>query len=103
MLATIALGIVVGMSAGIWFLFTISSIHTALAKNGAGIGKRALALLGLPAFVGGGTWTANATLIPTDMLTANLPAYFSIVALVILSINAAPCNKLVASIARNME
>jgi len=102
MLASISLGGVIGLTGGIWLLLTIISVHSALLRNRTDFSRRAAPLLGLPTFIGGGTW-AVAKLIPVAVVSENI-GYYSIAAtLVIIAINMLPCYKLVVWCVKHID
>ncbi|MBV8979151.1 MAG: hypothetical protein JO261_07645 [Alphaproteobacteria bacterium] len=98
----LAIGLLVGMSGGLWLLLNITWIQAALKRGNARLAPAIGSLLTLPAFLGGGTWAANSALGKALSPEAML-AYLIGLIVIIAAMNAWPCYRLILWCARNIE
>lgn len=100
MLASIVLGLIVGLLGAVALAATLDSIYQTLAQ-----GKSPTALvasvLALPAFYGGGTW-ARSLFIPHDAVQKGGGVYLLMILLALIVIDAVPCFRLIRWVSRTI-
>ena len=94
-LASIALGTIVGILGAICLATSLVSIYQALHANRR-IAAELTPLLGLPLFYGGGSWAHSALIPSSEIQQSGAGAYLVSILVALVLVNAWPCFRLIA-------
>ena len=94
MLASIALGTIVGILGAVCLATSLVSIYQALNARRR-ISAELAPLLGLPLFYGGGSWAQSALIPSTEIQQAGAGGYLVSILVALILINAWPCFRLI--------
>jgi hypothetical protein len=93
-LASVALGTIVGILGAICLATSLVSIYQALSARRR-IATELSPLLGLPLFYGGGSWAHSALIPASNIQAAGAGAYLASILATLLLVNAWPCFRLI--------
>jgi hypothetical protein len=101
MLASFALGTIVGCLGALSLAFSVFAVYRAL-RDGKSYSKEVASILALPAFYGGGTWSRSA-LIPQEDIQRGAGIYLLMIMITLIAINFFPCLKLIKWLDHNID